>query len=125
MEEHISFIVERNIFYFEGEQPLLGRAWGNLTYMHSPGKPKIMVEDSLTEMFDYNLYYNPDKTIDEIRFSDWTFEEWKARGQDEHSLYTDPGFANPAKGDFTLSDDSPAFLLGFRRIDMSNVGPRK
>ena len=125
MEEHISFIFERNIFYFEGEQPLLGKAWGNLTYVHSPGKPKIMVEDSLTEMFDYNLYYNPDKTIDEIRFGDWTFEEWKARGQDEHSLYTNPGFANPAKGDFTLSDNSPAFLLGFRRIDMSNVGPRK
>jgi parallel beta-helix repeat protein len=125
MEEHISIIVERNILYAEGESTLLTGQWENKTYMHRPEKPQNVVKDSITEIFDYNLYYNPDKTIDEIRFSDWTFEEWKTRGQDEHSLYADPGFADPKNGDFTLPDDSPAFGLGFRRIDMSAVGPRK
>ena len=27
--------------------------------------------------------------------------------------------------DFRLADDSPAFALGFRKIDMSDVGPRR
>jgi hypothetical protein len=44
---------------------------------------------------------------------------------DRQSLYADPRFKNPAKRDFTLLPDSPAFELGFEPIDTSDVGPRK
>ncbi len=126
IEEHISFFMERNIVYWKEDIPVLSGRWHDVAYMHRPGKPWFDAEpDSLTEVFDYNLYFNPNKARDEITFGDWTFGQWLARGQDAHSLYADPGFADPEKGDFTLSDNSPAFTLGFRPIDMSTVGPRR
>ncbi|MCC7408744.1 MAG: right-handed parallel beta-helix repeat-containing protein [Phycisphaeraceae bacterium] len=45
-------------------------------------------------------------------------------GMDRHSLAADPKFADLEKRDFTLAADSPAFGLGFKAIDMSDVGPR-
>ena len=42
-----------------------------------------------------------------------------------HSLWGDPKFADPARGDFTLAPDSPAFALGFEAFDGKTAGPRK
>lgn len=36
----------------------------------------------------------------------------------------DPLFVDPPQGDFRLNPDSPAFTLGFRPLDLSQVGPR-
>jgi hypothetical protein len=49
---------------------------------------------------------------------------WQALGLDRHSLAADPRFVDLAERDFRLSPDSPAFALGFRPIDLSDVGPR-
>jgi hypothetical protein len=126
VEEHISFFVERNIIYTKGETPILGGNWRTKKYLHRPGKPSdAPVADSLNHIFDYNLYFNPDKSREEIKFDRWSFDEWQASGQDNHSIYADPMFRDPDKGDFYLFSDSPAFDLGFRPIDMSTVGPRK
>jgi len=35
----------------------------------------------------------------------------------------DPGFVDPANGNFQLKDDSPAWKLGFKRIPIENIGP--
>ena len=51
-------------------------------------------------------------------------EKWQAMGCDRHSIVADPKCRDLANFDFTLADDSPAFDLGFRPIDMSDVGPR-
>ncbi|NCO33999.1 MAG: hypothetical protein AUJ92_09985 [Armatimonadetes bacterium CG2_30_59_28] len=53
-----------------------------------------------------------------------SLEEWQALRQDQHSLIADPKFADLAKWDFTLDGDSPAFALGFKETDRSDVGPR-
>ena len=37
----------------------------------------------------------------------------------------DPGFVDAAHGNFQLRDDSPAYKLGFKRIPMEQIGPRK
>lgn len=125
VEEHISFYLERNILYCTEDTPFIGGTWEKKTYMHRPGKPWIAPEpDSITHVFDHNLYYNPDKKQDEIRFDQWSFKEWQANGQDIHSLYADPLFVDPENGDFNLRQNSPAFILGFRPIDMQSVGPR-
>ena len=81
-----------------------------------------------------NLYWNTDDSNPD--FAGYTFEEWRKQrrpklgfvtypAMDHHSLYADPRFKNPAKGDFTLLQESPAFELGFEPIDTSDVGPRK
>lgn len=71
---------------------------------------------------DHNLYWD---TSDEPRdFGGMSFEEWQAQGHDTHSLFADPGFADPENGDFSLPDDSPALKVGFKPIDLSSVGPR-
>jgi hypothetical protein len=54
----------------------------------------------------------------------YTFEQWKARGMDQHSVIADPLFVDPADGDFSLKPDSPALKLGFKPIDISAAGPR-
>ena len=49
---------------------------------------------------------------------------WQALGLDRHSLAADPRFADLARRDLRLGPDSPALALGFRPIDLSDVGPR-
>jgi hypothetical protein len=71
---------------------------------------------------DYNLYF--DARGGPVTFLKYSFEEWKAKGLDGHSLLADPLFVDPDHGDFTLQPGSPAFQLGFRPIDVSGVGPR-
>ncbi len=55
-----------------------------------------------------------------------TFDEWRALGRDAHSVVADPKLASldPARFDWTLASDSPAWALGFRAIDLRDVGPR-
>ncbi|NUP99151.1 MAG: right-handed parallel beta-helix repeat-containing protein [Armatimonadetes bacterium] len=52
------------------------------------------------------------------------FETWQAHGVDRHGMVADPGFRDPARGDFSLQEGSAALALGFEPIDLSNVGPR-
>ncbi len=49
---------------------------------------------------------------------------WQALGLDRHMLVADPGFVDLAGRDLRLRPGSPAFALGFRPIDLSDVGPR-
>jgi hypothetical protein len=54
----------------------------------------------------------------------FTFGDWTDLGQDLHSVIADPCFRDLKKFDFTLLDNSPALALGFKPIDISDVGPR-
>ena len=45
-------------------------------------------------------------------------------GMNAHSIWADPGFADPAKGDFSLKPDSPARLIGFEPFDARTAGIR-
>ena len=105
-EDHVSFTFEQNIVIWN-EGDLLGSTWdGDDRYF-----------------FDRNLYW--DERQGEIRFAKWSFEEWQARGLDTRSMIADPMFVDPHKDHFTLKPVSPAFALGFKAIDLSQVGPRK
>jgi hypothetical protein len=43
---------------------------------------------------------------------------------DNHMFVGDPGFANPAKRDFTLGGDSAVYdRFGFRPIPFEEIGP--
>jgi parallel beta-helix repeat protein len=51
-----------------------------------------------------------------------TFADWQKRGFDQHSVLADPRFVDPARDNYALRPESPAFQLGFEPIDTSTVG---
>jgi parallel beta-helix repeat protein len=107
-EPHISFIFTNNIVYFDSGN-LLGSNWSNDNYR-----------------MDRNVYFDTRNAAspEEIRFAGVTFEEWKKRGHDQDSVIADPQFVAPEKDDFRLKESSPALKLGFKPIDLTNVGVR-
>ena len=106
-EPHRSFSFETNIVYFDSGT-LLSGDWTGDNYQ-----------------IDWNLYFDarPAATPAAMRFGDATLDQWRARGHDLHSIITDPHFAAPKNNDFRLTKDSPALKIGFRPIDMRQVGP--
>ncbi|MCD6352371.1 MAG: right-handed parallel beta-helix repeat-containing protein [Armatimonadetes bacterium] len=104
VEDHDSFIFQRNIVYWD-RGPLLHGNWSEVR-----------------AQFDRNVYWR--RGGKKFDFAGRTLEQWQELGQDRHSLIADPGFANPEEGDFSLPPDSPALKVGFRPLDVSKVGPR-
>ena len=51
-------------------------------------------------------------------------DSWRAGGNDTHSIVADPLCASLERNDFSLLPGSPALALGFRPIDLGDVGPR-
>ncbi len=108
-EPHISFTFETNIVYFDSGV-LLASNWSDDNFR-----------------MDWNLYFDarPAAKAGALRFGTATLDQWRARKQDPNSLVADPLFVAPGQNNFNLRADSPAFKLGFRPIDLSQVGPRK
>jgi len=51
--------------------------------------------------------------------------EWQAQGLDVYSVFADPLFIDPAKGDYRVRQNSPALKLGFKNFPMDNFGVLK
>jgi hypothetical protein len=62
------------------------------------------------------IFTNTDKKVN--------INSWRKLGHDPNSIIADPKFANLSKRDLSLNTDSPAFKLGFKEIDMSDIGIR-
>ena len=107
-EEHLSFSFSNNIVYFD-KGVLLGSTWKN---------DHFIIDRNI--YWDTRLAANPD----EMKFAGASFEKWRERGHDLHSLIADPLFVSPEQNYFRLKPDSPAFTLGFHEIDLSGAGPR-
>lgn len=104
-EEHLSFFFERNIVFWDNDNPLMGSNWTDNNFR-----------------LDHNLYFRVGGQP--VTFpGGLTLEQWQTqRGQDQHSLVADPLFVDPAKDDFRLKPDSPALKLGFVPFDPSQAG---
>jgi hypothetical protein len=124
-EPHKSVFFENNIVYWrEGE--LFSKNWRDVPYSFYFHPKDASGTATVTNTFDcnWNLYFNPAKKLEEVKFSGATWAEWRQRDKDVHSRYADPLFVSPEQGDFTLRPGSPAFALGFQPIDLGRVGPR-
>lgn len=108
-EQHVSFIFTNNIVYYDSGT-LLGSNWKNEHFQ-----------------MDKNIYFDarPGAKPDLMKFSGATWEQWHARGHDTDSVIADPIFVDSRNFDFRLRPDSPALKLGFKPIDLSDVGVRK
>ncbi|MGI6454097.1 MAG: right-handed parallel beta-helix repeat-containing protein [bacterium] len=105
-EKHKSFTFERNIIYFN-QGKLLGSNWSGTKENYE---------------LNHNLYWNTNNT--DFLFDQYAFPEWQEKGQDRHSIIANPLFRDAENYDFSLEEDSPALLIGFKPFDTSTVGPR-
>ena len=78
---------------------------------------------------DYNVLYNFDEPGTEgfalnfaPRGDQQGADTWQALGFDKHSVFAEPMFVDPAKGDFTVKPDSAALKLGFVNFEMDKFG---
>jgi parallel beta-helix repeat protein len=92
-ENHVSFIFENNIIYWN-QGKLLSGVWDDFNFK-----------------FDRNLYWHVGGRS--VRFSSLLLDEWQKKGMDVNSLIANPLFAAPEEGNFQLQDKSPAFEVGF------------
>jgi hypothetical protein len=113
IEPHVGVLYYRNILVGAGS-PMFANAYG---------------DDKRRVFSDLNLFWDTTRPQPLLNRGDdgkqeWDLEQWRRLGHDLNSLIGDPGFADAANGDFSLAADSPALRLGFRPIDLSDVGPR-
>ncbi len=102
IEDHLSFTFENNIVFWQTGK-LLGSRWSEVNYKSRN-----------------NCYWNA--AGGPIDFSGKSLQQWQAEGHEQGSIIADPGFKNPAAGDFRLAAGSPAIKLGFQPTDYSNAG---
>jgi len=67
---------------------------------------------------DYNLAHSVDKTGPAVELQ-------AGSKRDEHSVYGDAMFVDPAAGDFQVAEGSPALALGFENFPMDDFGVLK
>jgi hypothetical protein len=123
-EPHKSVFFEQNIIYWR-EGKLHDGRWTEEPYSFyfHPKNSSGTREASESFDMDYNLYFNPEKPLNEVVFGNGkSWAEWQEMNKDQHSLYADPLFADPDKFDFRLKEGSPAFQLGFKPINLEKVG---
>ena len=102
-EDHTSFHFTGNIVYWDSGLTLGGGGWRKGNY----------------EM-DRNLIWRTDGKP--LEFVGIPLEQWRKMGHDVHSVFADPLFRDPAKGDWRLKEGSPALALGFNPFDPSEAG---
>jgi hypothetical protein len=84
-------------------------------------------DDTRRIISDCNLYWDitrPAPLFCRKGEEELDFAAWQAVGHDANSKVGDPGFKDIEARDFTLAADSPALAMGFRPIDLSDVGIR-
>jgi parallel beta-helix repeat protein len=106
-EDHVSFRFTNNIVLFD-KGALLGSTWKNDKFI-----------------LDRNLYWDLRQTDPgQMKFANGTLQQWQQRGHDQNSVIADPRFRGLDQDDYTLRSGSPARKLGFKPINMRDVGPR-
>ena len=83
-------------------------------------RPARMPEHPWGKRMDNNLYWIVN--TDEFRLAGNTWDQWRDLGYDRHSVFADPLFVDPLRGDYRVREDSPALKVGFRNFPMTGFG---
>jgi hypothetical protein len=121
-QSHTGFILTNNILLSDGTPIYAG---GYAYEVNTPGAFKAdqnlvwSTEGKVLGAQDRfpSRLYEPDEPV-------MSWSQWQALGNDQHSIIADPGFKDPANGDFSLSEDSPARLIHFKPFPLNEAGPR-
>jgi hypothetical protein len=122
-EGHRSFTLTHNILLSDGK-PLFVSGYGYDLTDPDPLESELNLLWDTTRGNDLLAAAAKRSSAGHVSTDAITPQQWQAIGHDRHSRVADPGFTNPAAGDFTLPDDSPATQIGFQPIDLTHVGPR-
>ena len=119
-EPYKAFTFKHNIVYWTQGRLFNGICEGTLGTMQLPCQSNFEI--------DSNLYFNPGVDNSKLKISKYSWEEWRALGNDMHSVYKNPMFKNPESYDFNLMSKSPAFVLGLKKnrefkVDTSHFRP--
>jgi hypothetical protein len=132
--------VENNIFIGSsgnqldlrmGDDARGNRFLRNIVYFADPHAMLLAARTSAPQTIaqcDYNVYFAAGGQELRVRGLDAetaTLAAWQQLGFDRHSIVADPLFVDPAKNDFRLRPDSPAYRLGFRPIPFGEIGLQK
>ena len=103
------------------------RFFRNIVYYTASGADLLLAYRSAHKTIgsDYNLYCHAGGKSLTVRLGAGvpkSFSEWRQQGDDAHSIIADPLFVDPAKDNYSLRPDSPAFKLGFKPIDTTRIG---
>lgn len=83
-----------------------------------PGSPRPTDPKILETEMDSNLYYHPTNA----QWMDEHLAKMRGVGKEKASLFDDPMFSDPAGGDFSFKEGSPAIKLGIEPLDASKTG---
>jgi parallel beta-helix repeat protein len=102
----------------------------NVIYSTNSGKNLFATRnwhDKAVEQIDYNLYFSKVGKKQKILLdnNEIDLSDWQKMGYDQHSIIKDPMFVDLNNDNFQLKHDSPAFKLGFQKIEMDKIGIRK
>lgn len=104
MEPHTSFTFERNVVYW-ADGPLFAKNWKDDRFV-----------------VNRNVYWNA--AGKPVTFPGGDLDQWRKRGHDTESVIADPKFRDPARGDFSFTDESVVKKVGFVPLDASKAGVR-
>jgi len=115
-ESHNSFTLTGNILVTDGG------VLHHVGYASSAMKPTFLADHNL--VWDLSSKTPHGTVVPGEKKTTITLAELRQAGTEAHSLVADPGFVPATHYAFALSADSPAHPMGFRAIDLSQVGPR-
>jgi len=132
-------ITVMSVAAMEPEQDLnfeMGQGYGEIYTLIAPPAHGPWLEE-----IDHNCFYSDlgefvarVQTRAEGDFIEWqevrgrmekkkySLQEWQALGFDRHSIFADPQFIDPEKGDYRVKPGSPALKVGFENFDISSAG---
>ncbi len=107
----------------------------NIVYIEQPYCLYAGARASLPHESDYNVIFQSGMRTPRVgfrhtgekgqeNFTKHPMQTWLDKGYEKNSVFADPLFADPLNNDFSLLPESPALKLGFKPIDISNVGLR-
>jgi hypothetical protein len=105
-----AFTFEHNIVALWGAPSVIRTNWQ---------ENKLMADHPEKFAVDHNVYWNAGKPV---KFAGLTFEQWKQKGFDEHSLIADPLLSKMEERWVTIGEGSPALKLGIRPLGVGFHG---
>jgi hypothetical protein len=114
--------------YFTFGERCGGRFQRNIVYSSSNVVKFLLHGPSLGRFdADFNIFYSAGNPAGSAAFVEELKKQASAQGdavviRHQRTVSTDPMFVDPAKKDFRLRPDSPAWKLGFKAIDTSSIG---